>query len=662
MWTYSYIITRRDALKGAAVAGQPGASQLPKQVQALVSQLFDVSQAEATMSSLSYELDTRKMPLGKISAATIRSGYAILKEIEELLAEVEGADADGHVAGGGEEDTKVKVEQDSEDSDATEEEDEAVAISAAKAVQPASAAGAVTVKTEGEQEDMDDSDRVVWYWRGDSKKGAVQDIWVHFDATTCAAIEAARAAKEKQYKLDAERFLDFKKMAQARYDDPKRRRALKRETPAMRRATMKRKATMAAKKELKEAAAAAVAANNDEKEDLAVDQEPVAQKKTATAPGKKRKQRAAAAAAAAESSATATATAREPLVLSALPAKIRQGLLEASTRFYSKIPHSFGSLSPPILMSTEQLKAKTLLLDELLQLEQTAQIIRSANSDEKDISGSSATAAAAASARVPRSPIDVCYDKLNCDMSVLAPDSSEYNLIQEMLLKTHGDTHKNFTLSVDTIFAVDRHGERERYRARSEDIASKALLWHGSRTSNFAGIIAQGLRIAPPEAPMTGYMFGKGVYFADMVSKSAQYCFATAANPTGLLLLCEVALGSPLELTGAKSIKKLPAGKDSTKGTGQTEPDPDGDQVIPSCLEGSTDDGAQPVNSSGASSAAAAATPRLPVRVPCGEGIRSNVRRTSLLYNEFIVYDVAQVKIRYIVKVDFEFSQRLRRR
>ena len=32
-----------------------------------------------------------------------------------------------------------------------------------------------------------------------------------------------------------------------------------------------------------------------------------------------------------------------------------------------------------------------------------------------------------------------------------------------------------------------------------------------------AGILSEGLRIAPPEAPTTGYMFGKGVYFADMV-------------------------------------------------------------------------------------------------------------------------------------------------
>ena len=44
----------------------------------------------------------------------------------------------------------------------------------------------------------------------------------------------------------------------------------------------------------------------------------------------------------------------------------------------------------------------------------------------------------------------------------------------------------------------------------------------------------------------TGYMFGKGIYFADMVSKSANYCYTSKSNPTGLLLLCEVALGNEL--------------------------------------------------------------------------------------------------------------------
>lgn len=34
--------------------------------------------------------------------------------------------------------------------------------------------------------------------------------------------------------------------------------------------------------------------------------------------------------------------------------------------------------------------------------------------------------------------------------------------------------------------------------------------WHGSRLTNWVGILSQGLRIAPPEAPKTGYRFGKG--------------------------------------------------------------------------------------------------------------------------------------------------------
>ena len=46
----------------------------------------------------------------------------------------------------------------------------------------------------------------------------------------------------------------------------------------------------------------------------------------------------------------------------------------------------------------------------------------------------------------------------------------------------------------------------------------------------------QGLRIAPPEAPVTGYMFGKGVYFADMVSKSANYCNTSPSNNQGTLI------------------------------------------------------------------------------------------------------------------------------
>ncbi|KAF8711261.1 hypothetical protein HU200_029281 [Digitaria exilis] len=63
---------------------------------------------------------------------------------------------------------------------------------------------------------------------------------------------------------------------------------------------------------------------------------------------------------------------------------------------------------------------------------------------------------------------------------------------------------------------------------------NRMLLWHGSRLTNWAGILSQGLRF---------HMFGKGVYFADMFSKSANCCYASKASRSGVLLLCEVALG-----------------------------------------------------------------------------------------------------------------------
>lgn len=63
---------------------------------------------------------------------------------------------------------------------------------------------------------------------------------------------------------------------------------------------------------------------------------------------------------------------------------------------------------------------------------------------------------------------------------------------------THGHTHSYYTLEVEDIYALDREGEAERARAY-EKLHNRQLLWHGSRLTNWCGILSQGLRIAPPE-------------------------------------------------------------------------------------------------------------------------------------------------------------------
>jgi len=47
-------------------------------------------------------------------------------------------------------------------------------------------------------------------------------------------------------------------------------------------------------------------------------------------------------------------------------------------------------------------------------------------------------------------------------------------------------------------FKVEREGA-EVFNPKS--FGNKRLLWHGSRFTNYTGILSQGLRIAPPEAP-----------------------------------------------------------------------------------------------------------------------------------------------------------------
>ena len=175
------------------------------------------------------------------------------------------------------------------------------------------------------------------------------------------------------------------------------------------------------------------------------------------------------------------------------------------------------------------------------------------------------------------------------NINPIDPKSDQYALVQRYITNTHASTHSSYKLILEDLFSLDRESDTKRF---TKDIGNNWLLWHGSRLTNYVGILSQGLRIAPPEAPVTGYMFGKGVYFADMVSKSANYCFTNPTNNTGLMILCEVALGDMNEKYYADYYADLlPVGKSSTKGVGRTAPGSHqklGDLTVPTGLPGSS--------------------------------------------------------------------------
>uniref|UniRef100_A0AC34FDY0 Poly [ADP-ribose] polymerase n=1 Tax=Panagrolaimus sp. ES5 TaxID=591445 RepID=A0AC34FDY0_9BILA len=272
--------------------------------------------------------------------------------------------------------------------------------------------------------------------------------------------------------------------------------------------------------------------------------------------------------------------------------------LDASNRFYNLIPHSCGSESLPLLNNDAVIHEKTKLLDDLSQIQIAYSIIKAdeKNTDAEEID-----------------PVDKHYEKLQCNIEVLSRESEEYEIIESYTKKTHAPTHSNYSLEIIDAFKIAKETESLSFK---KDIGNRNLLWHGSRTSNFAGILSQ------------GYMFGKGIYFADMVSKSANYC--GVSDGEGYLLLCDVALGDIQEENNANErIRKPIKGKSSVKGLGQTFPDDSDRRII--------EDG---------------------VVVPIGEPTKheNGPCNYSLLYNEYIVYDEAQVKMKYLIRAKFNMK------
>lgn len=296
-------------------------------------------------------------------------------------------------------------------------------------------------------------------------------------------------------------------------------------------------------------------------------------------------------------------------VLSELSNTIKSGgsrtkFVSESNKFYTLIPHNFGERRPPIIDTIEMISKKREMLDTLIEMELAYGLMKEESDDSMN-------------------PIDKRYHQLKNNIIPMAKSDPMYQTLEDYLKTTHAATHQNYSLNLEEIFELDRHGERERYEPYSE-LHNRKLLWHGSRLTNFVGILSHGLKIAPPEAPVSGYMFGKGVYFADMSSKSANYCFPSMNNKVGFLMLCEVALGDSLELQKAEMITKLPKGFHSVKGCGKTYPNPEASVVL---------DGG--------------------VEIPLGMPICDLSIDSSLLYNEYIVYDVSQIRAKYLLKVKF---------
>jgi poly [ADP-ribose] polymerase len=247
-------------------------------------------------------------------------------------------------------------------------------------------------------------------------------------------------------------------------------------------------------------------------------------------------------------------------------------------------------------------------------------------------------------------PIDEKYELLKYDLARVDTNSDEFKMIQKYKEETRGPTH-SVNCEIVNIFSIFEKSCNKRPRK-----GLRYLLWHGSRLTNWYSILSHGLKIAPPEAPHTGYMFDKGIYTADCFTKSANYCFGTPGQ-RGLLVLCEVDLGNPREAREADYDSKKFIGPQyqSTKGVGRYVPSSmkpltgNSEVLIPNGGLVDTMDNDSVVNLSkpNVGNTRGRRSSRL-TAIPAATAANG-----SLLYNEYVVYDVNQVHMKYVVEVEF---------
>ncbi len=216
-------------------------------------------------------------------------------------------------------------------------------------------------------------------------------------------------------------------------------------------------------------------------------------------------------------------------------------------------------------------------------------------------------------------PLEQHYKGLNTEIKCLSMDSEEAQFIQKYAASGIAPMHQGMKIKVDTIFSINKPSEEEHFK---KDLANKTLLFHGAKMTNFATLLSNGVQMPAADAPSTGLVFGKGIYHTDCFSKAVINCFFHLSNGVCYVLVNEVALGevnrtlqNDYAATGVKE------GTNSTLGAGRLAPAP-----------------------------ATAVKSASGANVPLGP-VKETTDKTSMLqFDEYVVYDPTQVRMRYLLK------------
>ena len=291
-------------------------------------------------------------------------------------------------------------------------------------------------------------------------------------------------------------------------------------------------------------------------------------------------------------------------------------IYDLSSNYFSIIPHNFGMnhMHKFVINSTERIKEENELLDSIKNIKIVSGILQQTKSNDN---------------KEEKNEISLKekMDEFIYDIKYIPKEENIYSIIDKYLSKSN-QIKNSPKIKLNDLFIVEE-------KKHIPDIINKEknknikLLWLGVGIPNFVNIFKNGLSLPPSEAPIFSYMFGKGIYFSDVAIKS--FYNSHPQNNIGLMLLCEVDLGNVEERLKAdiNLPQTLEEGKNSVKVLGMNFPDEKGNYIDENGVE-----------------------------IPLGDILvnQDENKKTYFGFNEYIVYNLDQIKIRYITKVQFDKS------
>ena len=269
-----------------------------------------------------------------------------------------------------------------------------------------------------------------------------------------------------------------------------------------------------------------------------------------------------------------------------------------SSMYYTYIPFKTERRNkPPIINNIDIINKYYVLLDELKNISEVSYAIENYSINEM-------------------------YINLNTIIDQLDVNTDIYNELTKYILNTQCKTH-HYTLKINMIYKIIKQNHNYDNKNGNEH-----LLFHGSPICNWYSILKNGLLLDPSKlnVRITGKMFGYGIYWANAITKSYNYCMNNDISNKGIIAVGRVALGNQLKLKKSNVYLNKQYldeyGYDSTWGIGNSTPE--SHTILDDLI------------------------------IPNGIIIEKN-KQNELLYDEFIIYDDTKYKFEYLILLEHQF-------